>query len=108
MSGAEIAQKIPGIRPDWSEAAFEAACSDIDVGRLHAAYLRAAQRAGAVLLTRAPFRSARRTSAMDGTSSSAGQNVRAALIVNAAGAWADRLRLLAASRRSASSPIAAR
>jgi D-arginine dehydrogenase len=90
MSGAEIAQKIPGIRPLWSEAAFEAACSDIDVGRLHAAYLRAAQRAGAVLVTRTAFQSARRTS--DGWDVElAGQNVRAGLIVNAAGAWADQV-----------------
>ncbi|WP_447755082.1 NAD(P)/FAD-dependent oxidoreductase [Sphingopyxis fribergensis] len=86
----EIARKIPGVRPGWSEAAFEAACSDIDVGHLHAAYLRAAQRAGAALATRAPLESARRTN--NGWDVRlAGQNVHAALIVNAAGAWADRV-----------------
>lgn len=85
---AQIAEKIPGVRPEWSEAAFEAACSDIDVGRLHAAYLRAARRAGALLVTRAPLRAARRVG--DGWDIQLGdQHVHAALIVNAAGAWAD-------------------
>lgn len=87
---AEIAAKIPGIRPEWTEAAFEAACSDIDVGRLHAAYLRGARQAGAVLATRAPLRSARRTGA--GWDVMIGEDhVHTALIVNAAGAWADEV-----------------
>lgn len=90
MNSAEIAQKIPGVGSEWSEAAFEAACSDIDVGRLHAAYLRTAQRAGAVLATRAPLQSARRVG--DGWDVQIGsQNVHAVLIVNAAGAWADQV-----------------
>lgn len=90
MSSAEIAKKIPGVGSEWSEAAFEAACSDIDVGRLHAAYLRTAQRAGAVLATRAPLQSARRVG--DGWDVQiGGQNVHAVLIVNAAGAWADQV-----------------
>lgn len=90
VGAAEIAEKVPGISPEWSEAAFEAACSDIDVGRLHAAYLRAAQRGGALLVTRARLQSARRVG--DGWDVRIdGQNVHAALIVNAAGAWADQV-----------------
>lgn len=85
---AEIAAKIPDVRSEWTEAAFEAACSDIDVGRLHAAYLRAARQGGALLAKRAPLRSARRTG--DGWDATVGEDhVRASLIVNAAGAWAD-------------------
>lgn len=90
MSGAEVARHIPGLRPEWSEAAYEAACSDIDVGGLHAAYLRAAKRAGARLVTRAPLRRARRVSEGWDVELDDGQ-VRAALIVNAAGAWADEV-----------------
>lgn len=90
MTQAEIGQKIPGVRAAWSEAAYEAACSDIDVGALHAAYLRAARRAGAAIATRAPLESARRTG--DGWDVRVGgQTIRASLIVNAAGAWADRV-----------------
>ncbi|PQM27638.1 FAD-dependent oxidoreductase [Sphingopyxis lindanitolerans] len=90
MSAAEIERRVPGVRPEWSEAAYEASCSDIDVGALHAAYLRAAKRAGAMLATRARLDGARRT----GTGWEVGlghETLRADLIVNAAGAWADQL-----------------
>lgn len=90
MGAAEVAEKIRGVRAEWSEAAYEAACSDIDVGALHAAYLRAAKRAGACAVTRAPLESARRVG--DGWDVQAGgQAIRAGVIVNAAGAWADRV-----------------
>ena len=90
MPGAAIAARIPGLRSEWSEAAYEAACRDIDVGRLHAAYLRAAKRAGASLITRAPLRAARRIS--DGWRVELGEEeMDAAVIVNAAGAWADKV-----------------
>ena len=59
LSAAALADHIPGLRPDWSEAAFEPSCRDIDVGGLHAAYLRAAKRAGALLSVRTPLLSAR-------------------------------------------------
>jgi D-arginine dehydrogenase len=90
MGAAEVAARIPGVRTEWSEAAYEAACSDIDVGALHAAYLRAAKRAGAHIATRAPLESARRVS--NGWDVRVGgESLHAALIVNAAGAWADRV-----------------
>lgn len=90
MHGAEVAGRIPGVRPDWCEAAYEAACSDIDVGGLHAAYLRAARRGGAIVATRALLQSARRV-AGGWIVQVAGHELRAALIVNAAGAWADEV-----------------
>jgi D-arginine dehydrogenase len=90
MGAADIAAKVPGVRPEWSEAAYEAACSDIDVGGLHAAYLRAARRAGAIIATRAPMDSARRVGG-GWDAQVGGQSIRAATIVNAAGAWADRV-----------------
>lgn len=88
LSGAAVAAHVPGLRPDWSEAAFEPACSDIDVAGLHAAYLRAAKRAGAELATRTGLRSARRSGGAWQVETTQG-SLRAALIVDAAGAWAD-------------------
>ena len=88
LSAAALADHIPGLRPDWSEAAFEPSCRDIDVGGLHAAYLRAAKRAGSLLSVRTPLVSARRE--QGGWRVETGQGtIRAGLIVNAAGAWAD-------------------
>lgn len=88
LSGEAVADKVPGLRPEWCEAAYEPACSDIDVAALHAAYLRAAKRAGAALATRAPLRAARRERGGWLVETDRGQ-VSAALLVNAAGAWAD-------------------
>lgn len=88
LRGAGVAAKIPGLRPEWTEAAYEPACRDIDVGALHAAYLRAAKRAGASLVTRAPLQSAQRSGAGWEVRTAAGI-IAAAAIVNAAGAWAD-------------------
>lgn len=90
MSGSAIERLVPGIRPEWSEAAFEPACSDIDVGALHAAYLRAAMRGGAALATRARLDGARRTASGWEVRLDSGA-IHADLIVNAAGAWADRV-----------------
>ena len=83
-----MAALVPGLRSEWTAAAYEAACSDIDVGALHAAYLRAAKRGGAVLATRARFDGARRVTG-GWEVSVGGETLRAELIVDAAGAWAD-------------------
>lgn len=88
VSGAEVARLVPGIRPAWSEAAYEGACSDIDVGALHAAYLRAAKQAGARLATGARLTGARRTAGGWDVGMGA-DSLHAHVIVNAAGAWAD-------------------
>lgn len=90
LSQDDIAARVPGLRPEWSEAAYEGACSDIDVGALHAAYLRAATRAGARLMTRARLSSARRAGA-GWEVTIGGDTIRAGTIVNAAGAWADQV-----------------
>ena len=93
LSQAELAAHVPGLTADWSAAAYEPSCRDIDVGGLHVAYLRAAKRAGALLAVRAPLLSARRSNG--GWVVETGQGtLRASVIVNAAGAWADRVAAL--------------
>lgn len=88
VAGEVVAAKVPGLRADWREGAFEPACQDIDVAGLHAAYLRAARRAGAQLATRAALTSARRTGNR-WAATIGDETVHASLIVNAAGAWAN-------------------
>ncbi|WP_188236923.1 NAD(P)/FAD-dependent oxidoreductase [Sphingopyxis sp. LK2115] len=90
ISGNAVAALVPGLRPQWCEAAYESGCRDIDVGRLHAAYLRAAKRAGAQLVTRASMRRACRVAA-GWVVEVGGATIHADLLVNAAGAWADRV-----------------
>ncbi|KTE31492.1 MULTISPECIES: NAD(P)/FAD-dependent oxidoreductase [unclassified Sphingopyxis] len=90
LSAAELAGRIDGLRPEWSEGAYEPSCRDIDVGGLHAAYLRAAKRAGAQLAVRTRLVSVRRTASGWAVETAQG-TIRAAVIVNAAGAWADEI-----------------
>jgi len=88
---------VPGLRPGWSAGIYEPTCTDIDVAGLHAFYLAAAKRAGAVLLTDAALHAARREDGVWRLDTAAGP-VEADVLVNAAGAWADAVALLAGVR----------
>ena len=88
---AELEQMVPGIRPEWRRALFEPGCADIDVAGLHSAYLRQFRRAGGKLRTDARFHSARRGGRGWEVRLEDGSTVAAAIIVNAAGAWADEV-----------------
>lgn len=85
-----LAQHVPGLLPHWTEGVWEASTADIDVAGLHMAYLRAARRAGASLVTRHPVSQIRRTGLGWGISAG-GAQFSAAKLVNAAGAWASQI-----------------
>lgn len=88
LDRAGLDQRISGLRPRWTQGLVEPSTSDIDVAALHAAYLRAARRAGAELLTRCSLLSAQREG--DGWRIETTQGgISAGILVNAAGAWAD-------------------
>jgi D-arginine dehydrogenase len=87
----ELERLVPGIRPEWRRALFEPGCADIEVAGLHAAFLRQFRRLGGSLRTRARFNSGvyKKTEwqlRLDDDST-----VAAPIIVDAAGAWADRV-----------------
>ncbi len=89
LDRAAIEQLVPGIRQRWTKALFEPGCADIDVAGLHAAYLRRFRQAGGTIATRARVaRGARREGGWLLTLED-GSSVDTALLVNAAGAWAD-------------------
>ncbi|MEP6869397.1 MAG: FAD-dependent oxidoreductase, partial [Novosphingobium sp.] len=95
LNRAAIAQHIPGLRADWTAGALEPSCCDIDVARLHQDYLASAAKGGADL-----WRSARLTGAEQVTggwllATADGRTARAAILINAAGAWADQVAELA-------------
>ncbi len=79
---------LPGLRPDWTLGVREPSCAYIDVAGLHAHDLVTARRGGADLVTGAALNAARRDSGQWSIETSAG-TFRAAVLVNAAGAWAD-------------------
>ena len=72
-------------------AAYEADAQDIDVAALHQGFLRKARAGGARLLTEAALVGARPRSGGGWRVETKAATVEAKIIVNAAGAWADRV-----------------
>lgn len=85
----ELEQLVPGIRPQWQHALMEPGCSDIDVARLHSDALARYRRAGGELRTRSMLQSALFTGGRWTVELADGATTSAAVLVNAAGAWAD-------------------
>jgi D-arginine dehydrogenase len=85
---------VPGLRGGWTAGVLEPTCSDIDVAGLHQLYLGQARAKGAKLVTGAAVEALARDQRAWRVESPAGV-FRAATIVNAAGAWADRVAAMA-------------
>lgn len=94
LSGDAVRGVISGLKPGWSEAISEPDCSDIDVAALHQAYLAGARQRGAALMLNSPVQAAD-FGAGQWTVKTPRDAVKAPLLVNAAGAWADQLAMLA-------------
>jgi D-arginine dehydrogenase len=91
LAPAALAERVPHIRPEWSEALYQPACADIDVAGLHQHYLGVAARHGVEIATRARVSGLRRENGVWTVTGDRGETWRAATIVNAAGAWADEV-----------------
>lgn len=98
LERVDPASLIPGLRDDWIHGVWEPSCAYIDVGGLHGAALGAAKRAGATLVTRAGLQAAERRDGAWLLETAAGA-FSAGVLVNAAGAWADPVAVLAGARR---------
>lgn len=81
---------VPGLRPDWTLGVLEPSCAYIDVAALHADCLRRARQACATIVTDAGLAQAARRAGAWAIETGAG-TFAATSIVNAAGAWADRV-----------------
>jgi len=97
LGRAELERAIPGLRPGWNAGLSEPTCADIDVAALHAAYLKRARVRGAVLATGARVERAERVDGEWSIETKAG-TFEAAVLVNAAGAWADPVAIAAGER----------
>lgn len=104
--GAEaVAERVPHIREDWCDAVWEPPCADIDVARLHQHYLTRLRQSGGQLECRQRIIRAVREGGVWQIASEAGQVWRAARLVNAAGAWADGLAVMAGARPLGITPM---
>lgn len=94
LDRSALEARLPGLQEGWNEGLFEPSCADIDVAGLHASCLAKARRAGAALITDRRVARIERGAAgwrLDG-------GIEADVLVNAAGAWADEVALLAGER----------
>ena len=98
LERAALAERIQGLREEWTGAVWEPACADIDVAGLHAHYLRLAKARAVDLRTRARIAHIERDADFWLLTSETGEQFRAATLVNAAGAWADPLARMAGVR----------
>jgi D-arginine dehydrogenase len=88
---------IPGLRPEWTLGVHEPSCEYIDVAGLHAAFLATARRAGADLLLSTGLEGAARAGGV-WTLETRARAFEADILVDAAGAWADPVAVMAGVR----------
>lgn len=94
VDAAGLGKLIPHVKPVLVAGLIEEDCADIDVGALHAQFIGGFKRDGGVLLTDAHVSAILRED--DLWQLKAGEHeVRAKVIINAAGGWADDVAVLA-------------
>ena len=95
LGRSEIVARVPGLLAGWAAGAWEPDCCDIEVAALHAHYLAAARNGGARLVCNAQLQSAARSNTGWQLSLASGQTALCGILVNAAGAWADPVAVIA-------------
>ena len=99
LDAAALAARVPHLRAPWAREAVAAPyCADIDVAGLHQHYLGLARRSGVEIACRARLARAERAGGVWQLASDSGQEWRAGALINAAGAWADRVAQIAGLR----------
>lgn len=91
LTADEVSRRVPVMRRGWLDGGlYEPSGADIDVAALHQAFVRIARSHGSRILTDSPV------TAIEGSSGSwiircENRKLRAGAVVNAAGAWGDRI-----------------
>ncbi len=103
----DIRAAVPIIRPGvFAAAAYEPGAMDIDVHALHQGFLRGLRRAGATVVTDAEVLAIDRPHGpVWELTTWGGERWQAPVVVNAAGAWADRVAQLAGVGRAGLQPL---
>ena len=95
LDGREASALHPALRPGYADCAIhEPGAMDIDVDALHQGFLRSFKSGGGTVLTTAGVQAIDRRNGNWRVTTTTGE-IRAASIVNAAGAWADEIAELA-------------
>lgn len=106
VDAAAIIADIPVLRADRVAAGLrEPGAADIDVAALHGGYLRGARARGARIAGGAPVTAIERSNG-GWRIEAGGERITAALIVNAAGAWADQVAEMAGIESLGITPLA--
>jgi D-arginine dehydrogenase len=100
----ELERIVPGLKPHWIKGLYEPGCADIDVAALHSAFLRQFRRSDGTIRTNTRLSSARREGDQWKVTLADGSELIAAVIVNAAGAWADSVAESCGARRLGIAP----
>ena len=88
---AQLERMLPGIQSEWQFGVLESGCADIDVAALHASYLRRFRGRGGLIATNSALAGAHRRDGSWVITTEDGTSMRCAVLVNAAGAWADQV-----------------
>ena len=93
LEPAEVLSRLPIIKPEAAAggAVFEPEADDMDVAAIHGGFLKGARAAGAILQLNAEVTGLTRLDGLWTLVLRDGETVRAANIIDAAGAWADVL-----------------
>ncbi len=101
----QLAERLPGVRETYTGAVWEPACADIDVAGFHQHYLAQMKNGGVELRTRWRVGSAQREGAGWVLANDRGATLRADVVANAAGAWADTFAAMAGAAALGVQPL---
>lgn len=105
LGRSAIEDRVPGLKPGWTLAALEPDCCDIDVAALHQHYLAGARKGGTELWCSARLADAALGAGGWRLAFADGRTAECAVLVNAAGAWADEVAVLAGARPLGITPL---
>ncbi|MWV27338.1 NAD(P)/FAD-dependent oxidoreductase [Aurantiacibacter rhizosphaerae] len=105
LDRAGLEARLPGVRAGWTQALSQPNCADIDVAGLHQHYLTRAKAAGVTLLARHRLHDIAREGAEWRMNFGSAGEAKAAIVVDAAGAWADGVARLCGARPLGIQPL---
>lgn len=96
LDGTKAVQRVPVLRPDWvAGALWQPDAFDIDVAATHQMYVRGIRLHGGEIRTRSPVTALAGDGSGGWTVTSGSERWRAGVVVDAAGAWGDRVAQMA-------------